>query len=284
MTNASGDDRGVRPATDANVPLALTARDSGRGPRQRMWRMAAVVVATVASVLLVKYALDVFLIVVVFACLAFVLHAGSQLIAESELLSPAWIVITLLIVATGVWLVLPSDTLQSVLHFERFMPKPVVAFLEWSEQRGWAQRALVSSGPRGGGGSGSGASAVPVGIAGSLGQPATASAPSSAAPAWGITVTVTTPQATVRVGQTVAITATLAFATPPAADASRTVRFLDGGLQIGTAPLQVSGNVATASLTTAALLVGTHSIAASYAGPGLFGRVTSRPVTVVVTQ
>jgi hypothetical protein len=104
-------------------------------------------------------------------------------------------------------------------------------------------------------------------------------------PSRDITVTVTANPATVRAGQPLAISATVIFARPPAANASRTVRFLAGGLQIGTAPLELTGNVGTATLTTAALLMGSQVITASYAGPGFFfSTVTSSPVTVTVVQ
>lgn len=285
MTKPSGGARRIPPATAANVSPALKEPDSARRPQRHILRTVAVVFATVGAVFLTKYAFDIFLIVALFACLAVVLHVGSRVITETELLSPAWIVITLLIVATGVWLVTPPDTLEKALHFERFMPRPVGAFLEWSEERGWAQRALVPPGPGGAAGSGAVAAPSSSGAARSVASQATTTAPSSASRSRGITVTVVTGQSTVRAGQAVVITAMLTFPGPLGGNASRTVRFLDGGLPIGTAPLDVSGITGTASLTTSALLLGTHTISASYAGPGLlFGTVRSRPVTVTVTQ
>lgn len=287
MTNPLDAERETPSGTDANIPVELNEPDSSPGRRRSPWLTAAVIVGTVAGVLLVKFAFDVFLIVFLFACLAVVLHAGSQIIAESEFLSPAWIVIALSIIATGVWLFTPSDTLQRALHFERYTPKAVGDFLEWSTERGWAQRALVR--PDAGGAAGAGSETPPP--YGSFGGAGASSAPPAGGTGLfgrpsggGIGVSATVSQAAIRAGQSVTITATVMFPRAPDANASTTVRFYDGQLQMGSAPIQLSGTTAVASLTTTALLLGDHTITASYAGPGLFGTVTSSPVTVKVSQ
>jgi hypothetical protein len=284
MKNRPGHDKKIPLNSEANGAAALNEPDSAVGPQQRKWLTAGVVVATIVAVLLVKFAFDVFVIVFLFACLALVLHAGSKLIAESELLSPAWIVITLLLVATAVWVVTPSETLEKALRFERYLPQPVIAFLDWSAERGWAQRVLVPGGPGGGADTTTGSAPGSFDIAKPLDSPVTNSPRSTVTLSRGISVTVSTLQTAIRVGQPVTITATVTFARAPSPNASTTVRFLDGGLQIGSAPITLSGTIAVASITTTAMLLGDHTITASYAGPGLFGTVTSSPLTVTVTQ
>jgi hypothetical protein len=61
-----------------------------------------------------------------------------------------------------------------------------------------------------------------------------------------------------------------------------TVSFLDGATQIGTGTL--SGNPGVATLTTTTLIMGTHSITASYAGDSYNGPSVSLPLNQVVKQ
>ncbi|WP_343787919.1 Ig-like domain-containing protein [Dokdonella soli] len=83
------------------------------------------------------------------------------------------------------------------------------------------------------------------------------------------------------VGQLVMLTATVTAASPSAGTPTGTVTFLDGAASIGTATLSGSG---TASLATAALTVGSHTISASYGGDGNFngsaGALSTNPQVV----
>src|SRR5205823_5703853 len=64
-------------------------------------------------------------------------------------------------------------------------------------------------------------------------------------------------------GQSVTFTATVTAAAPGAATPSGTVTFLDGSTPLGSGTLNGSGQ---ATLTTAGLSAGTHTITASYGG------------------
>ena len=81
-------------------------------------------------------------------------------------------------------------------------------------------------------------------------------------------------------GNSVTFTATI----PSSATAAPTgtVSFLDNGAQIGTGTLV--GNPGVAAFTTATLVVGTHSITASYPGDSYNGPSSSPPVSQVVNQ
>jgi len=87
-------------------------------------------------------------------------------------------------------------------------------------------------------------------------------------------VTVTSLQVVPTVGQTVALTATVAPST-----AAGTVTFLDGATTIGAAAL----NAGTAT-STATLSVGSHSLTASYGGDTNDATSVSSPVTETVNQ
>ncbi len=67
-------------------------------------------------------------------------------------------------------------------------------------------------------------------------------------------------------GQSVTFTATVALSGPGFGTPTGTVTFKDGATTLGTGTLVISGGVATASYTTASLVVGGHSVTAGYAG------------------
>lgn len=89
------------------------------------------------------------------------------------------------------------------------------------------------------------------------------------------TTTVVSSLPTSTFGQSVTFTASVS-----ASAATGTVQFFDGGNSLGTFPL--SGG--SASLTTATLTVGAHSITASYSGDANFAGSTSSAITQTVTQ
>ncbi|HEY1653454.1 MAG TPA: Ig-like domain-containing protein [Acidimicrobiales bacterium] len=85
-------------------------------------------------------------------------------------------------------------------------------------------------------------------------------------------------------GQSVTLTATVA---PQAAgpNPTGTVTFSDGSTPIGTAPLQNTGGVFTASITSSTLSVGGHSITASYSGDSVHdGSATAAALVQTVNQ
>jgi VCBS repeat-containing protein len=73
-------------------------------------------------------------------------------------------------------------------------------------------------------------------------------------------------------GQSVVMTATVSALAPGAGTPTGAITFSDGSTSLGTAALDSTG---TASLTTSALGVGTHTITASYAGDSNFNASTS---------
>jgi hypothetical protein len=81
-------------------------------------------------------------------------------------------------------------------------------------------------------------------------------------------------------GQTVNFAATVSASAPGSGTPTGTVTFLDGGTSIGSGTL--SGG--TASFSTSALAVATHSITASYGGDGNFNGSTSGAVNQTVNQ
>ncbi len=87
--------------------------------------------------------------------------------------------------------------------------------------------------------------------------------------------TVTVMPSTPVFGQSVAFTATVAPTSPGGGTPTGTVTFFDGGAQLGTGPLPLSGGQAT--LTTAALVVGAHSISVTYGGDANFTGSTGPP-------
>ena len=81
-------------------------------------------------------------------------------------------------------------------------------------------------------------------------------------------------------GNSVTFTATVPSSATQAA--TGTVSFLDNGAQIGTGTL--AGNPGVATFTTSSLMVGAHSISASYAGDSYNGASTSSVVSQTVNQ
>ncbi len=85
-------------------------------------------------------------------------------------------------------------------------------------------------------------------------------------------------------GQSVTVTATV---TPQASgpNPTGTVTFRDGSTQIGTASLQNTGGVFTASISSSALSVGHHPITASYSGDSVHdGSATAAALVQIVNQ
>jgi hypothetical protein len=84
-------------------------------------------------------------------------------------------------------------------------------------------------------------------------------------------------------GQSTTFTATVAAVSPGAGTPTGTVNFLDGATVIGSGTLSATLPF-TATFSTAALSVATHSITATYLGDGNFLTSTSGPVSQVVNN
>jgi hypothetical protein len=82
----------------------------------------------------------------------------------------------------------------------------------------------------------------------------------------------------------VTLAATVAAVAPGAGTPTGTVAFFDGSTQLGTAPLAVdpATHADRASLSTAAMSGGTHTITATYQGDGSFAGGTSAAVSLLV--
>jgi len=219
--------------------------------------VAGVAVGAVVLIGLAKYAFDVLLIGLALLGIGLALHILGTWLAESDLLSPAWFTICVLAVALGAWaLFYPTDGLEGL---GRYVPKPVVKFLEWSENKGWGQRVLF--GPGGGGSASTG-----VGPA-SAGPPPSPASHSVAPPPVGASaavITVAASATSLREGQALVLTARVSGA-PPAASV---LTFYDGLLPLGEVPL-AAGNRARVASFTVTLPRGLHRITASLglAGP-----------------
>jgi hypothetical protein len=85
-------------------------------------------------------------------------------------------------------------------------------------------------------------------------------------------------------GQSVTFKATVSVDGPGAGVPTGTVTFKDGTKTLGTGTLSTSGGVTTATFTTSALAVGTHSITAVYGGSTDDLTSTSAPLTFKVSS
>jgi hypothetical protein len=86
-------------------------------------------------------------------------------------------------------------------------------------------------------------------------------------------------------GQSITFTATVSPVAPASGTPSGTVQFLLDGSPAGSpVPLSSSGAQATASLSTASLALGTHTIAASYSGDSSFSTSTASSLTQTVAK
>jgi hypothetical protein len=252
--------------------LHMWMGDPEKAPKRRRSAPTGLVVAgslvTLAALaLMAKFAVDVLGIVLALAAVGIALHVLGIRLAESDILSPGWLLIILLGVALFAYaFFVPAE---SVAGLGRYMPRWMVAGLEWSEQHGWAGRAL--GGPGGGG-------TAPVSVEPAAPARGADSAPSSSSPAPNLVVTLSS--AVVTRGQPVTLMARSANRNDGANAAS--VRFYDGGTLLGAADTRAEGRARMAYLTVRGLAAGTHEIRAESVGP-LGGRGgLSEPVRLTV--
>jgi len=220
--------------------------------------LAGIAVAAVAMIGLARYAVDVLLIGLALMGIGLALHLLGTWLAESDLLSPGWFTIWVLAIAIGGWaLFYPTEGLEGL---GRYVPKPVVKFLEWSESKGWGQRVLV--GPGAGGRGPTGVAATAGGAAASA--PSRSLAPPPAAGASAPALSVSASSTSIREGEPVVLTAKLSAASGTAG----VVTFYDGLLPLGEVPIAPDDRARVASLTVM-LSRGIHRITASLglAGP-----------------
>src|SRR5258708_24151735 len=84
-------------------------------------------------------------------------------------------------------------------------------------------------------------------------------------------------------GQSVTFTATVSVTAPGSGTPTVTVQFKDGASNLGTAQnVSTTNGVTTATFSTSALAVGSHSITAVYSGDSNFGTSTSSALTQTV--
>ena len=98
------------------------------------------------------------------------------------------------------------------------------------------------------------------------------------------TAVVTASPTTTVYGQSVTFTATVAVTSPGAGPPTGTVTFMDGTATLGTGTLATVNGVTTATFTTSALAVGSHSITAVYSGDTDDITSTSAVLTFDVAQ
>jgi len=207
---------------------------------------------------LARFAVDILLWVLVLALFALVLHALTQWLAESELLSAPWLLIIVLTVGAATWMLWPGSGFQEGLDVTHYLPAPFIQALEWAERRSLTRRALVASPASAGG---------PESAAGSR----TAAPPSEPAPMGGGVATVSVSIALTgapasRVSEPVTLVATVRAGGRSPAELTGIVQFLDGFVPLGEAALQPALNSRRASLTVTGLSLGEHRITARYAG------------------
>lgn len=97
------------------------------------------------------------------------------------------------------------------------------------------------------------------------------------------TTTLAVPDSPATLG-TITLTATVAVLSPGAGIPTGSVRFFDGTHSLGTLPLGTVNGVTTAVLTTSALAVGSHQIAATYDGDANNSGSTSSIASLTVLQ
>lgn len=240
--------------------LDLWMGDEDRRSRPPGWRPSRGMVIGISMAgalivaLLLKYALDVLAILLVLAAVGIALHILGIRLAESEILSPGWFLIFVLATALVAYAVLvPADSMAGL---GRYMPKWMVAALEWSESRGWGQRVLIGPGGTN--------AARPVDVDTSPAPPPSRPVETPASsPAATLVVTASSPTTTE--GQPVTFMARLPG--DAAAEGQPIVRFFDGRRLLGTASLKADGQTRMAYLTVNGLTAGEHEIRAYLVGP-----------------
>ena len=244
------------------------------------------VASAVAFIVLAKYAIDILAILLGLLVAGLVLHIVGSRIAQSNLLSPGWLVIILLGAAVLAYAVLPRGDYFAGLA--RYVPQPVAEFFAWTESHGWGHVALLEPGPAGVPSSPAPAPAptaatgsaysTPTASSGSSGsQPANSVSPPVSSPA----LTLSASQGTSVLGEPVFFTARLT-AWAEASNSVGSVRFHDGLTVLGAANVRKEGQARVASLRVSGLSVGRHEITAQLVDTLGFSSATSTPVVHVV--
>jgi len=189
-------------------------------------------------------------------------------LAQTKIFSAGWLFIFLVGALLLAYAFLtPADTLGAL---GRYTPAWVVAVLDWSEERGWAGRALSGSGS---GGTASSPPAAPVTQAPTLDTRTTEAASRSR-----LQLSAST-EAIAAGGQlTLMARASSAAGTTEVTG----VRFYDGNALLGSAELKVEGGARIAYLTVSRLEPGVHEVRAEAIGPFGAGAGTSDAVRVTV--
>ena len=224
--------------------------------------LATAALSIAGLLLLAKYAADILVLLVPIAIALAALHLVLQALMRSTLLSPGWLMAGLLVVGLFAWLFVPND----LFHEERWIPRPIVRILEWSQTRGWGHTAL--SPDRAGGP-----------------ETAPAAADSGEAPfelaLGGATVTLSASQPSSAPGEPIVLTARLPDDVPASAAGLR-VRFYDGATELGTAAIGTEWGSRVAHLTVTTLAAGDHQITAEIVGSSGGAGARSAPLRHVV--
>jgi hypothetical protein len=245
-------------------------RGSGSPPGRQRQRIGVTVltasIAVIAAALMAKFAIDLLAIVLALVGAGIVLHVLGISLAESDILSPGWLLIILLGIALFAYAFLVPA--ESVAGLGRYMPKWMITGLERSEQHGWAQRAFTGPG---------GAGTAPVTVE----PPPASDRADYSSPAPPSLVLSASSQATTP-GQAVTLMARTGNTDNGSENAS--VRFYDGGTLLGAADLKTEGRTRIAYLTVRGLAAGTHEIRAELVGPPGGWSGISEPLRITIVS
>ncbi len=216
----------------------------------------ALVLGVAAAVFLVKYAIDVAVVVFDLFVAAYAMRILSKRIARSRnLWQGAFIVLAII----GVLIVIAYPVFAPETRagtFARTVLNPVASFLDWSQKHGWAQRAVVGSGDS---------------------ESGSSSAAASERPASDFPISISVSRPTVAAGEPVVFRAQL-----PAGSAQTEVRFYDGSSLVGIGPVTANGSTRVAELSLTTLEPGDHEITAETREWFGLRKMGSAPVKVTI--
>jgi hypothetical protein len=239
--------------------LRLDSGPPGGRSSAFIWVTAAAAILVI--LLLARYAADILLLLVPIGAALVALHLTLQALMRSTLLSTGWVVAAVLVMGLGAWIFVPNDFLND----EPWIPKSVMRVLEWSQARGWGHTAMMTERPPRTA-TGSGAESSEGGIA---------------LPGMNASIQVTVSQPSSAPGDRVTLTAQVG-GDADLSSAPLTVRFFDGAIELGAAPVQTEWGVRVAHLAVTTLGAGSHEISAEMVGASGAGGGRSAPVRHLV--
>ena len=245
------------------------------GPRSSPLRQFMLVLLTVAAVVLcvvlAKYAVDVLTILLMMTLAVLVLRAVESILVESSFFTFGMFGVLLLGAAVLAYAFMGPRAGFSTLA--RYVPAPVVAFLNWSETHGWGHTALIDFGP---------GETSPEPASAPEPEAASPTPRAAASPAASPALTLTASNSSSARGEPVYLTARLAGAADASSPAA-SIRFRDGLVVLGSADVRQEGQARVAVLTVRGLSEGRHEFTAELVGTFGFASATSTPLVHVVT-